>query len=273
MTEPTIKALIVDDERGAREILHAIIKDYFSNIEIVELCDDMTSCVAAIRKHKPDLVFLDIEMPGNSGLELMDFLQPDELNFEIIFVTAYSDYALQAFRLSALDYLLKPIQITYLEEAINKFKKAKNYQSTASQLEVLKNNLTQHQPVRICIPSSEGKYFFDINELIYFKADGAYSEIFTTSKGRIYVGKKLKYFEDMLTEQMGFLRIHRSYLINVRHITMQSRTGSHSLIMSNGNEVAVAGDRTKEIMTFVKNYLINSAPRPDEGNTHSPASS
>jgi two-component system LytT family response regulator len=120
------KAIIIDDEEMARTLLQGMVAEYCNNVETVDLCKDLPTGVKAIRKHKPDIVFLDIEMPGHSGLELLDFFDENEINFSIIFVTAYNRYAIQAFKLSAVDYLLKPIEVDDLKNAMILFERNKN---------------------------------------------------------------------------------------------------------------------------------------------------
>jgi two-component system LytT family response regulator len=135
-----IKSIIIDDEPKARVLLNAIIEQYCPEVRVEALCNDLPSGIKAIKKHKPDLIFLDIEMPGHSGLELLDFFDEEEVNFGIIFTTAYNEYALQAFKFSAIDYLLKPIQHTQLIEAVERFSR-KREQSLNQQLKALQSNL------------------------------------------------------------------------------------------------------------------------------------
>ena len=137
-----IKSIIIDDEPKARLVLQAVLEQYCPNVTVLEHCADLPSGVKAIKKNKPELVFLDIEMPGHSGLELLDFFAPEEVNFNVIFTTAYNEYALQAFRFSAIDYLLKPIQHNQLMEAVARFEQKKGILQQ-QQILALQQNLYQ----------------------------------------------------------------------------------------------------------------------------------
>jgi two-component system LytT family response regulator len=141
-----VKCIIIDDEPKARKLLEAIIQQYCPELTIEALCEDLPTGVKAIRKHHPQLVFLDIEMPGHSGLELMEFFNADEIDFSIIFTTAYNEYALQAFKLSAIDYLLKPIQHKELIESVDRFKKNQLIKQS-QQIKVLQQNLNTQIPL------------------------------------------------------------------------------------------------------------------------------
>jgi two-component system, LytTR family, response regulator len=154
--------IIIDDEPKARVLLESLVKQYCNDLEIVALCEDLPSGVKAIKKHKPSLVFLDIEMPGHSGLELLDFFNEEEIDFNIIFTTAYNEYAVQAFRFSAIDFLLKPLQHIQLVEAVERFLKKQSSQKSAH-LKNLKENLnttTDWNEKRIAIPSAQTILFF-----------------------------------------------------------------------------------------------------------------
>lgn len=152
-----IKSIIIDDEPKARVLLNAIVEQYCPKVSVEALCNDLPSGIKAIKKYKPDLIFLDIEMPGHSGLELLDFFDEEEVNFGIIFTTAYNEYALQAFKFSAIDYLLKPIQHTQLIEAVERFGR-KREQSQSQQLKALQNNLNvskSWEEKRIVVPNGQ----------------------------------------------------------------------------------------------------------------------
>ena len=145
-----MKAIIIDDEKRARVSLALLIQEYCPNVEIVAECENLSQGVKAIRKHNPDLVLLDIEMPGHSGLELLDFFDENDVNFSIIFTTAYNEYALQAFKFSAIDYLLKPINPEQLADAITRLEKQKH---KLENFKILKENIQQESLSKIAVPS------------------------------------------------------------------------------------------------------------------------
>lgn len=241
------KAIITDDELGARQVLIALISEYFPDIEIVTVCEDLPQCIKAIKTHKPDLVFMDIEMPGYSGLEVYQFLNADEITFELIFTTAYNEYATEAFRLAAIDYLLKPIQFNQLQEAINRFKAEQHKQTALEQLLVFKNNLAGTNEKRMCISTSEGKYYIPFNELIALEADGSYTQIHTTKQGKIYTSRRLKVYEDLLVSDQRFIRPHRSNMINKLFIEKLVKGDDAHVVLKNGLRLAVSSDRIKEL--------------------------
>jgi two-component system, LytTR family, response regulator len=237
------KAIIIDDEEMARALLNGMLKEYHSDIEVVELCKDLPSGVKAIRKQKPDVVFLDIEMPGHSGLELLDFFNEDEISFNIIFTTAYNQYAIRAFKLSAIDYLLKPIEIDDLEKAIELFKKNKNHKN----LEVLKQNLKSGAPQKIAINNLSSVNFIDINDIIYFKADGAYTHVFLIKNVEFTVSKGLKIFEEILEGNEQFFRCHKSYLVNTNYISGYTKTEGGYLTLKENHQALVSIDKIDEL--------------------------
>lgn len=239
-----LRVIITDDEPAACALMRTLLLRKFPDIEILAICHDLPSAVVAIRKHKPDAVFLDIEMPNYSGLEIMDFLSEDEVNFEIVFVTAYSEYAIHAFRLSALDYLLKPVDILQLEETVHKLIAAKDNKTTISQYASLKHNLNGQKPLRICIPTAEGKFFFAPEQIIFFEAEGAYTHIYTTEK-HLLVGKNIKYFDEMLGKTFPFMRVHRSYMVNLSFI--QQIQADYSVLLKTGQRISIAKERLSEV--------------------------
>ena len=209
------KAIIVDDEEMARTLLEGMLQLYCPEVEVVALCKDLPSGVKAIHKQKPDLVFLDIEMPGHSGLELLDFFDENEIDFSVIFVTAYNRYAIQAFKLSAIDYLLKPIETEDLKNAVDLFIKQKERVNYA----ILKNNLQAHVSKKIGINGVSSIVFVDVDDILFFQADGSYSMVFLKDGKTIIASKSLKHFENILVENLHFFRCHKSYIVNLNYIT------------------------------------------------------
>lgn len=244
-----ITAIIVDDELAARHLLSQMLQEQFAQVEVLSECKDLLEGVVAIKQLKPDVVFLDIEMPHHSGLEIMNFFEDNALDFEIVFVTAYSEYALKAFELAAIDYILKPIDTEQLERAIQRLQDNKQLKTTAEQVHILKNSLQNAVPSRICISTSEGKYFFNPDDLIHFEADGAYTQVFGKSK-KLYVSKNIKHFEEMLAAHPDFMRVHRSYLVNLRSVVRYQNTNAVQL--SNGTVIQVSNDKLQEFLIRVK---------------------
>jgi two-component system, LytTR family, response regulator len=215
-------------------LIRTIFEDQFSGIDIVDECSDLPSAVKAIKKSQPDLVLLDIEMPGFSGLQLLDFFNEEEINFSIIFITAYNEFAIQAFQLSAIDYILKPINIGQLTEAIERFKKQRNRQQQL--LETLRINLQSESDQRIAIPNRDSVSYINAKDVLYVKADGSYS-VFHTKDGQKYtLSRNLKYVEQMIAGIAFLKRCQKSYIVNINEIKVDSHAQG-TLLLSSGVEI------------------------------------
>jgi two-component system LytT family response regulator len=240
-----LKAIIVDDETNARLSLRGVLEEYITYISIADEAKDIPDAVKAIHKHKPDIVFLDIEMPGYSGLSLLDFFDKDAIDFKIIFVTAYSEYAINAFEISAVDYILKPIRKEHLERALNKLQN-----NTSEKLSVLRDNLYNPNDKKISLQTSEGLFFIKLDDVIYLKADGSYTHIFLSNGQKITNTKRLNEYERL--ESAGrFLRIHRSHIINLNHISKILKQDGGTVVMSNGDMLSVSADKKQQLMNAI----------------------
>jgi two-component system LytT family response regulator len=249
-----IKAIIIEDEQKAAQLLELMLTNIDSSVIIIDKCKDLPTGVKSIKKNNPDIVFLDIEMPGYSGLQLLDFFNEDEVNFSIVFTTAFNDYAIKAFELSAIDYLLKPLQEDKLQGALEKFKRLKNHHSSKN-LSVLKNNLNNNLSRKIAIPVANGLEIVKLQDLNYFQAEGSYTKIFLRSQTPILVSKKLKYFEDLLEEDSSFIRCHRSYIVNIHSIKKYVKSDGGMLVIEDGSELPISVDKTEEILTLLSKHL------------------
>ncbi len=250
-----VKAIIVDDEAKARRILEVLINENCPEVDIVDIAEDVPTAVKSINKHKPNLVFLDIEMPNYTGFQLFDFFEKPD--FEVIFTTAYSDYAVKAFEVSAIGYLLKPIEIEQLVQVVNKYKNLKNKElSLQKRLEVLKINIgNEDQGVqKIALPVSDGLLFVAVEELLYLKADGSYTEIYMVGANKILVSKNLKEFEGLLSNSL-FFKAHRSYIINLSRVKQWVRGDGGYLIMENGDEVSLSKERREDFIKSIKSPI------------------
>lgn len=244
-----MKAIIIDDEQRARRVLAASLKETDINIEVVAEAGDVPSGVLAINKHKPDVVFLDIEMPNYSGFELLGFF--NEIDFEIIFVTAYNQYAVQAFEVSAVDYLLKPVRIDLLEKAISKLRKVDQTETMNNRIGTLKENLENKQIEKLAVPVSDGLIFIKINEISYIEADGSYVNLHLKNGEKLLVSKNLKYFENALESTNCFYRVHRSYLVNLKNIYKYNRH-ENLVVLENGVKIKVAREGKTKLEKVIK---------------------
>lgn len=247
MTElKKIKAVLVDDSEQARKLLRLMLKELAPDILVAGEAADVSSAVDLIRKLKPDVVFLDIEMPGKSGLQLLDELARHEVHYEIIFTTAFNDYALKAFRLSAIDYLLKPIPEKDLVEALDRLRDRKDQKELKSRLDALTANLNSEKEKVLCIPVMSGYEYLRLDEIEHIEADGSYTKIMCVDSKTKTVSKNLKYFENALLDQERFIRVHRSFLINLDQMRAFSRTGRGTIVMKSGKEIDLARDRRED---------------------------
>jgi two-component system, LytTR family, response regulator len=242
-----MKAIIIDDEKRARVSLSLLLQEYCPEVELVAECENLPEGVKAIRKHNPDLVLLDIEMPGHSGLELVDFFDEKEINFSIIFTTAYNEYAIQAFKLSALDYLLKPIIPEELANAISRLERQKNVQFKA-----LAENIKNESFEKIAVPSGNSLILLKIADIIFIKGEGAYSEIQMRDKSKHLVSRNLKNFEDLLNKDKRFIRTHKSYLVNFEEVISYNKSDGGSLDMKNGASIPVSAEKINLILERIQ---------------------
>lgn len=245
-----MKAIIIDDESDARSILHALIKDFCPAITVVAEADDLEKGVAAIVKHKADLVFLDIEMPRFKGIHIRDFLPENTHDFQIIFVTAYQQYAIDAFRLAACDYLLKPIDIELLKTAVAKAGTSIERNFFKERYNLL-TSIMQQKVEQICVHEKEQITIIQAEEIVYLKADSNYTEFHLLSGQVIIASKTLKEYEGLLKNSM-FFKCHRSYIINTNMITSYIK-GESLLLLKNEVQVPIARDKKDEFRNILGN--------------------
>ncbi len=246
-----ITPLIIDDEKKARVLLTTILQEYCPQIEEIYDAEDLLSGVELIKKHKPDIVFLDIEMPEYSGLQILDFIDKKDFSFEIIFTTAYSEYAIKAFQFSAIDYLMKPLRPKQVQEAVIKLEKEVRKNQMYDKLKELSYAFKSNSFHKIPLPTGDGVYFFPMDDIICFKADGMYTKVFSISEDVILISRPLKYFIDLLTTQTSFYRPHRSFLINLRHIKKFVKKDGPYLLMENNIHVTISKERREEFLSFM----------------------
>jgi two-component system LytT family response regulator len=226
----SMKAIIVDDESHARSLLLNTIKEHCKGIEIIAEAENVKEAVKLIHKHQIELVFLDIEMPNENGFALFEYF--DNPTFVTIFCTAYSEYALNAFEVSAIDYLLKPVSISKIQAAVEKAIKTRGQNQILQHINILRENLTVHQLQKIALPLSDGLIFVKVNDILYFEADGSYTHVIT-SKEKFMVCKKIKEFHELLSDDSRFFRVHRSYLVNIQQIKKYSKKEGATLVFDN----------------------------------------
>ncbi len=246
-----LKAVIVEDEEASRVTLNNYLTKYCSEVEILDMADSVQTGLTAIKKHNPDVVFLDIEMPYGNAFDLLESL--DEIEFEIIFVTAYRDYAIKALNLSAAYYILKPIDIDELVSAVDKIVKSKkegdeNFH-TKILMENIKSNAIQHK--KIVLPQMDGFEVVNVNDIIRAEANDNYTNFYLTNGKTFLVSKTLKHFDDLLTD-FDFIRTHKSHLVNLQYITKYIKGKGGQVRMSDDSYVDVSATRKKELLERFK---------------------
>lgn len=245
-----MKAIIIDDEKRARLSLNLLLQEYCPEVEVVAECENLPEGVKAIRKLKPDLVLLDIEMPGHSGLELLDFFDEKEVNFSIIFTTAYSEYAIQAFKFSAIDYLLKPINPEQLVEAITRLQKQN---LKLENLKFLKDNLQSSQLSKIAVPTGNTLIFLDTAKILYIKGEGSYSEVCCLDGTKHLISRNLKNFEDIICLDPRFVRIHKSYIVNMEMVQAYNKSDGGSLeLLGTTVQLPISNQKIEMILEKIK---------------------
>lgn len=247
-----IKAIIIDDEAKARRIIEALLKEYCPDVEVVAIAEDVPSGVIAINQHKPDVLFLDVEMPGYTGFQLLDFFR--DIDFEIVFTTAHSDYAVQAFRVSAIDFLLKPIQISELIAAVEKIKQKQG--QNKERIAVLKENFKDKSIKKLALPVAEGLTFVDTDTLTHLEADGAYTHFHFAEGRKIIVSKKIKEFEEALTQQNNFFRTHRSFIVNLKKIKQYVKQEGGYVLLENEIQIPLARERKEDFMQVIERMSL-----------------
>lgn len=243
----TNKAIIIDDEVMARNLLKGMLEEFCTDVEVLDTCEDLPSGIISIRKNKPDIVFLDIEMPRYSGLEILNFFGEDEIDFSIVFTTSYNEFAIRAFKLSAVDYLLKPIEPDDLINAIKLCDKRKTEAGWVS----LKENLKVEMVKKIPIHTPTSIIYIELNDIMFLKGEGAYTKIFLNSNTTVMESKSLKHFEELLGTEKSFLRTHKSYIANINYVS--------ELVKSNGGylkirdfEINISSDKIPLFLEMMK---------------------
>jgi two-component system LytT family response regulator len=247
------KAFIIDDELQSRNFLIQMLQQYFPEIRLVGQASTVAEGLKGIKNHDPNIVFLDIQMKGETGFDLLNLLP--EINFALIFTTAFDKYAIKAFRFNAIDYLLKPIVTDELIEAVNKVKQKTFATQTASktQVEQLYHDITNPKNIhdKIAIPNGEGFMVIPVNEIVYCQADSNYTKFYLIDERCILSSYTLKQYDEILTAQ-SFFRAHRSYLINLIHVKMYRKGDGGEIVMSNGHEIELARTHKDEFL-----HLLN----------------
>ena len=242
-----IKSIIVDDELHCLESLSLLLDEFCPEVQLLDQCSSAKKGLEAIEKFKPDLVFLDIEMPVMNGFELLE--QLSAISFAIIFTTSYDQYAIKAIRFSALDYLLKPIDPKELVMAVKKIQEerhlplAEQFQMLLKQIKGKNNDIN-----KIAVPTAEGFELISAEQILYCEANDNYTHFFLKNKSKIIACRILKEIETQVQDFPFFVRVHHSYLVNLNEVTRYIRGEGGHLIMSDGSSVNVSRSRKEALL-------------------------
>ncbi len=244
-----IKAVIVDDEINNQELISNLLKSYVENINVVGLANSVESAYKTISEQNPDLVFLDIQMPDGTGFDLLKKFE--KINFKIIFVTAHQEFAIEAFKYSAVDYILKPLAPAQLLAAVKKMEDAMSSEELNIKLKTLLSNIAEpiKNKKKIVLKTMERIYSVDLDDIIRFESDGGYTKVYLLDGKRIMVSKTMKEFDDLLLD-VGFLRVHHSHLINMNHLFCFEKTEGH-VVMKDDSIVPVSNRKKDHLMELL----------------------
>jgi two-component system LytT family response regulator len=246
-----ITAIIIDDEKTSRDALLGLISRYCNNVTVIEQANGYKSGIEAIEKHHPDLVFLDIQMPDGSGFQILEDVKT--VDFEVIFTTAFDQYAIKAIKYSALDYLLKPIVPSDLVASIQKVEKKKSGPEINSSIKVLLDNLkTKSEPKKIVLSTLDQIHIVEIEDIVRCESDDCYTRFIFNDGKVLLICKTLKEYDALLEEQ-HFLRPHKSHLINIKYIAGFQKIEGGSIIMSDGTKIPVSRRKRDKVMSLIQN--------------------
>ena len=239
-----LKAILIDDEPDCIRLLSLQLKQYCPQVQVLGQYTGSEEGLQAIRIKEPDIVFLDIEMPEINGFDLLE--QLGEITFSLIFITAYNEFALKAFRFSALDYLLKPLDTYELQEAVRKAEKRQRIDQR--QLDMLWSQLQGRQhPHKIAVPFHNGIVFVELRDLVYCEAESNYTKLYLITGKNYLLSKTLREVQQVL-EERNFLRVHRQYLVNLDHIKMYHKGEAAYLVMQGDINIPVAKNQKEKLV-------------------------
>lgn len=244
-----IRAVIIDDEINNQELISNLLKSYAENVQVVGMANSVETAYKTINEHNPDLIFLDIQMPDGTGFDLLKKFE--KINFKIIFVTAHQEFAIEAFKYSALDYILKPLAPANLLAAVKKMEDTMSSEELNLKLKTLLNNIAEpiKNKKKIVLKTMERIYSVDLDDIIRFESDGGYTKVYLVDGKRIMVSKTMKEYDDLLMDA-GFLRVHHSHLINMNHLFCFEKAEGH-VVMKDDSIVPVSNRKKDHLMDLL----------------------
>lgn len=245
-----IKTILIDDEENSLDVLELLLNEYCPMVRVLARCRGVQQGIEAISSLKPDLLFLDIEMPNLNGFDLLERIQQQPI--AVIFTTAFHHYAIKAIKYSALDYLLKPLDPKELIQAVNRFTEQKNKPEWA-QLQFLMDKLSQkeHTIKKLAIPNLDGFRLISVDEIIACVADDNYTHILLKNKSKVLASRTLKEIQNLLSDYEEFIRVHHSSLINLKEVNQYIRGEGGYVIMSDGSHVNVSRNKKEALLKYL----------------------
>lgn len=242
-----INLLIADDVENIRSSLSEIINLYSSNVNIVATTDSVTSTVKAIQEHRPDIVLLDVEMGDGTGFDVLK--QIEKPWFKVIFITAYREYSLEAFRFSALDYLLKPVDPEELIRAINKAADIIDREKLVVKIDSFLHNL-ENATKKIVLKTVDSIHVVQLQDIMYCEADQGYTSFYLSDQSRIMVARTLGYYDELFANH-NFIRIHQSYLVNINYIQKYDKSGQGNVVLKDKINIPVSSRKKEHLMKLL----------------------
>lgn len=243
-----LRTVLIDDDQSNISALSEKLSRHCPDVEIIARCDNGAEAINVIESGKPDVVFLDIEMPVMNGFVMLQHLTYKQ--FALIFVTAYDHYAIKAIRYSAIDYLVKPVEIEELKAAVEKAEMNRTNRSSQLQLDLFLEQVHKKQPKRLTIPTNEGFQFINIENIMYLEASNNYTTLYLSGDQKFLVCRTLKDFEDLLPVHT-FIRIHHSHIINKDYVEKYIRGDGGQVVMKNGNNLDVSKRKKSEFLQAI----------------------
>lgn len=253
MMNNNLKGIVIDDEKNGRDVIKSLVNTYCSNVELIAEASNINDAYNLIIELQPDFILLDIQMPGGNGFELLKKF--NVINFDIVFITSYDKYAINAFKFSAVDYLLKPVEIDDLIQAIEKIrhKRMLSDKETFDKYTYFLNNISSDALLKnIALQKGDKVYYLKLSDIAYLEAESNYTRIVTISNETFIQSKTLKYYEDLFQDSTLFFRISRSHIVNISHIKSYSKSEPCILTLDNGTELEISRRKKTELISLMK---------------------
>jgi two-component system LytT family response regulator len=247
-----LKGIVIDDEKNGRDVIKSLVSTYCTDVAIVAEASNINDAFALINEWQPEFILLDIQMPGGNGFDLLKKF--DKINFDIVFITSYDKYAVSAFKFSAVDYLLKPVEIDDLVHAIDKIKQKRinSDKEGFDKYNSFLNNVSNDDQLRnIALQKGDKVFYLKLSDIIYLEAESNYTRIVTMQSETFLQSKTLKYYEDLFQESHLFIRISRSHIINIVHVKSYSKSEPCILSLSNDYKIEISRRKKTELIALM----------------------